>query len=321
MVYTKRQYCEYVDKLIKMGISPSVLLISDVIRLVTEDETKGQYDFSTDNIVAGSDGELIKINTSSSTIEIYNSIQDDYYSLRVYDIDTGELLPDGELSCSSKWVDSLKLYGEEKYYELLDLEVNDFSKVYAKKTRLLEEISIKNRNNANDYTRSRISETNIKEKLLNFSKKYSKRFEYINEAVSKMVFYIDDAVSKKANEQEFNSPNLSEETNKIITRKLYSVRLREESEAYSRISEAPVMDIIEEYKAYKTPKTDKIAKGYIKLSSKVNNILYPFIYSRVQFLGNQTSGEEFEQIEKTFQLLLLQRRNELDSNDLGEFDE
>lgn len=321
MVYTKKQYSDYVDKLIKKGISPTVLMIGDVIRLVTEDETRGRYDFSTDNIVAGPDGELIKINTCSGIVEIYNSIQEDYYSLRVYDIDTGELLPDGELGCSSKWIDSLKLYGEEKYYELLDLEKNDYSKEYSKKTRLLEEIRIKNRKNANDYTRSRLSETNLRQRLLDFASKYSRRFEYLNEAISKMVFYIDDATAKRAKEQEFNSPNLSKETNDIITRKLYSVRLKEESEAYSRISEAPVMEIIEEYKAYKTPKTDKIAKKYIKISSKVNDILYPFIYSRVQFLDNQTSGEEFEAIEKSFQLLLLKRRDELDERGLGGFDE
>ena len=319
MVYTRKQYCEYADKLIKKGISPTIVAVSDVIRLLTEDEERFGYSFNTDNIVAGPNGELIKINTRDNIVEIYNSIMNDYYSLRVYDIDTGELLPDGELSNNSNWVDSLNMYGEEKYYELIDLEYNDFSKEYGDKDRDYNEIDIRNREVYNDYTRTRIKETNIRQRLYDFSLKYSRRYNYVSEAISKILLYIDDANSKRAKITEFKSPKLTLETNQIISRKIYQDRLREESEAYSRISEAPIMDIIEEYKAYHTPKTDKIAKKYIKLSSKVNDILYPFITSRIQLLSKQTNAEDFEELERKHQYKFLKRRNELDKTGLGGF--
>ena len=321
MVYTRKQYCEYADKLIKKGVSASIVVISDVIRLLTEDEERFGYTFNTDNIVAGANGELIKINTKDGIIEIYNSIMNDYYSLRVYDIETGELLPDGELSSSSNWVDSLTMYGEEKYYELLDLEADDFSKEYREKDRDFNEIDIRNREIYNDYTKTRLKETNIRQRLFDFSQKYSRRYNYVAEAVNKILLYIDDANSKRARIVEFKSPKLTLETNQIISRKIYQVRLREESEAYSRISESPIMDIIEEYKAYKTPKTDKIAKKYIKLSSKVNDILYPFIASRIQLLSKQTNAEEFERLERKHQIKFLKRRNELDKRGLGGFND
>lgn len=319
MVYTTKQYGEYADKLIKKGISPSIVIISDVIRLLTEDEERFGYTFNTDNIVSGPYGELIKINTRSGIIEIYNSIMDDYYSLRVYDIETGELLPDGELSCSTNWVDSLTMYGEEKYYGILDLQNNDFSKEYGDKDKDYNEIDISNREIYNDYTRTRLKETNIRQRLYDFSQKYARRYNYVGEAVNKIILYIDDAISKRAKIPKFSSPKLSLETNEIINRKLYQVRLREESEAYSRISEAPIMEIIEEYKAYKTPKTDKIAKKYIKLSSKINDILYPFIFSRIQLLSKQTNVEDFERLERKHQIKFLKRRNELDKRGIGGF--
>ena len=319
MVYTRKQYCEYADKLIKKGISPSIVIISDVIRLLTEDEERCGYTLNTDDIVAGPEGELIKINNRDGIVEIYNSIINDYYSLRVYDIETGELLPDGELSNSNSWVDSLSMYGEEKYYELLDLEVNDFSKIYGDKDKEFNEIDIKNREVYNEYTRKRIRETGIRQRLFDFSQKYARRYNYVGDAVKKILLYIDDACAKKATVTEFNSSKLPVETNQIISRKLYQIRLREESEAYSRISEAPMMDLVEEYKAYKTPKTDKIARKYIKLSSKVNDILYPFISSRIQLLGKQTSAEEFEKLEKKYQYRFLKRRNELDKKGIGGF--
>ena len=68
MVYTRKQYCEYADKLIKKGVSASIVVISDVIRLLTEDEERFGYTFNTDNIVAGANGELIKINTKDGII-------------------------------------------------------------------------------------------------------------------------------------------------------------------------------------------------------------------------------------------------------------
>ena len=321
MVYTTKQYGEYANKLIKKGISPTIVRINDVIRLLTEDEERFGYSFNTDNIVSGPNGELIRINTRTGIVEIYNSIIDDYYSLRVYDIETGELLPDGELNGSSNWVDSLNMFGEEKYYELLDLEENDFSKEYGDKDKDFNEIDIRNREIYNDYTRTRLKETNIRQKLFDFSNKYSRRYNYVKEAIDKIILYIDDATSKRAKIEEFKSPKLTPETNEIICRKIYHVRLREESEAYSRISEAPIMDIIEEYKAYKTPKTDKIAKKYIKLSSKVNDILYPFIASRIQLLGKQTNAEDFEQLERKHQIKFLKRRNELDKRWVGGFNE
>ena len=219
MVYTTKQYKDYVDRLIKKGVSPSVVIIGDVIRLLTEDEDRGTYDFTTDNIVAGPNGELIKINTRSNIVEIYNSIQEDYYSLRVYDIDTGELLPDGELGSNVNWLDSLKMFGEEKYYELLDLEYNDFSKQYSEKSRDYDEIDIRNREIYNDYTRTRLRETNIRQRLLDLSNKYSRRYNYVSEAINKIVFYIDDATSKRAKMNSFKSPKLSFETNQIISRK------------------------------------------------------------------------------------------------------
>ena len=317
MVYTTKQYGEYADKLIRKGISPSIVIISDIIRLLTEDEDKKDFTLNTDDIVAGPEGELIKINNKNGIVEIYNSIMTDYYSLRVYDIATGELLPDGELSNTSSWVDALSMYGEEKYYELIDLEYNDFSKVYSYKDKACDEIDIKNREVYNNYSRTRIRETGIRQRLYDFLQKYNKRYNYVGEAVNKILHYINDAISKRAKIVEFKSPKLSVETNQIISRKLYQIRLREESEAYSRISEAPIMELVEEYKAYKTPKTDKIAQKYIKLSSKVNDILYPFIASRIQLLSKQTSAEECDAIEKTFQQKLLRRRYELDKRGIG----
>ena len=317
MVYTTKHYGKYADKLIKKGISPTIVCISDVIRLLTEDEERCGYCFNTDNIVAGPEGELIKINTRDGIVEIYNSIMSDYYSLRVYDIATGELLPDGELSSSSNWVDSLNMYGEEKYYELLDLESNDFSKEYREKDRDFNEIDIRNREIYNDYTRTRLKETNLRQRLVEFSNKYSRRYNYVAEAMNKIILYIDDATSRRAKIEEFKSSKLRPETNEIISRKLYQIRLMEEAEAYSKISEAPIMEIIEEYKAYMTPKTDKIAKKYIKLSTKVNDILYPFITSRLQLLGKQTNAEDFERLERKHQIKFLKRRNELDRRDWG----
>lgn len=315
MLYLKEKYRDYADSLIKKGISPTIVKVGNIIRLLTEDENAFNYDFSTKNIVSGPFGELIKVDRKQGIVEIYNSIMDDHYSLRVYDIDNGKLLPDGELYSYYSEYESKDLYGEEEYNYLLDLEKNDFYDCHRTINRDKDNLNIERLELTNKIDREKSKD--LKVKLLELTKKYCNRHDRINDGIAKIISYIEEAYSVHYGTKEFTSNELDSETVEIINRQIYLDSLREESEAFSKISIIPITDIIAEYKAYNAPGTDKIVEKYINISRKISTILDTFIYNRIYVRKRLKSSEEIDQMTEKHRKLLLKRRDELDN--LGGF--
>ncbi len=318
MLNIKETYRDYANNLIKKGISPSIIVSSDIIKLLTEDEDRMDYNFKTDNIISGPYGDLIRINKEQGIIEIYNSItvekysdyKEYYYSLKLFDLETGDLLSDGELGYYSSTLEAIDLYGEEEYEYLDNLEKNDFSDVHRLISKDKDEYNINRLELSNELARVKLKD--LREKLFNVAKIYCKGCDHIVRGIGKIVSNIDDAYKKHSEIKEFRSLELDEETIQIINRKLYLDGLKEESEAYSRISIFPITDIIKEYKEYNAPVTDKIANKYIKISRKIAEVLDPFSYYRCKIRNHQKSMEEIEEMFEKHRVLLLKRRDELD---------
>lgn len=325
MINIKKEYQRYTRDLIRKGVSPSIVCISDVIRLVTEDEDKACYNFNTDNIVSGPFGELIKVNDEKGIVEIYNSIMDGFFSLKIYDLETGEMLPDGELGKEYSFYDSIDFFGYDEYQNLMDYVDNDFSQCHREIQLDKNKINISRLELSNKLAREKLKELKLKEKLLEVAKKSCKRYDYVNEALGdalgKIMANIDDAYNKHSEMKAFDSKILDEETIEIINYGLYLNRLTEESNAYSKISILPMTDVISSYIAYNTPKTKKIARKLIRISKKVSCILDPFIYSRIDVRNHLLNSSDIDRMSEKHKRLLLRRRDELDkSNTWGSYE-
>lgn len=318
MINIRKEYQKYAYSLIKKGVSPSIVCIADIIQILTEDDS-GKYNFNTDNIISGANGELIRIDNKNGIIEIYNSFMDDYFTLKLYDIETGELLDDGELGKEVNSFKSIVLYGYDVYESILDKIENDFSDCNREISKDRDNINIKMLELTNRLAKSKL--LGLKDRVLKVANKYCKRNDYINVGVDKIIANINDAYHKHSQIKEFKSSCIEQETVDIINRKLYLDGLKEESEAYSKISIFPITEIIEEYQAYKAPKTDKIAKKYIFISNKINEVLRPFCDFRVDIRSHLLNSDEIEEISEKHRKLLLKRRDELDeANTWGLYD-
>ena len=311
MINIGKEYEKYTNALIKKGVSPSIVCVGDVIRLLTEDEDELRYNFNTDNIESGPNGELIKINIKKSTIEVYNSIMDNYFSLRVYDMDTGKLFDDGELGKEYTDYYSIKLYGEELFNNIEDKVINDYSDCYRIMNKDKEDINIKMLEMTNKLAHPKL--TGLRERVINISKKYCKGDPVITSAVGKIIEQIDEAYYKHSTFKKFFSLEMDEEMVEIINRNIYLQSLKEESETYSKISIFPITELIEEYKAYKVPKTDKLAKKYLLISKKINEALNPFFEYRVDVRNHLFTSKDIDELSKNHTKMLLKRRDELDN--------
>lgn len=314
MLYNRNDYVKYASDLLKKGINPSIVVIGDIIRLLTEDDDKLDYNFNTDNIVSGQGGELIKINKEKGTIEIYNSIIDNFFTLKVYDLETGKMFDDGELGKEVYDLESINLFGEEGYEYLLNYIDNDFSDCNRMISQDREEINIQMLELTNKLSKSKLKQNDIRGKIVKIAKKHCKNNNYLLETIGIIVNNIDNALDKHSDIKEFNSPVLSNETVDIINRKLYYLGLKEESEAYSKISIWPITEIIQEYRAYHTPKTDKIADHYLFVSKKINEVLSSFENYRVDIRGHLLSSNDIDRMSEKHSKLLLKRRDELDNS-------
>ena len=319
MINIKETYSKYAHDLYQKGVNPDIIVVSDIIKILTEDDEKFKYDFSTDNIISGPFGELIKINRKKGTVEIYDSytVESDYglkeynYSVRIFDLNTGLLFEDGELSSVSTNYESILLYGEDEYNYLSQLSNEDFSAYQREVSLDMDEIDIRRLEQANKAARDKVK--GLKDKLFKTAKKYCKKYDYINEGITKIIENIDIAYRKHSEMKSFSSPDLDEDIVNIINRKLYLEELTEESEAFSKISIFPITEIIEEYKAYHTPKTDKLAKKYIFISRKIAEVLDPFIYFRIDFRNHQMSSKDISKMHNNHYKKLIKRRDELDA--------
>lgn len=320
-------YHNYANELYKKGICPDIIVVKDIIKLLTEDEDSLKYNFSTKNIISGPYGELIKINKEKGTIEIYNSYtieRDDYlkeynYSLRIFDLETGLMFPDGELGNLSTSTDSIDLYGEETFDYIDELSINDFSDFHRRSFMEDELLDIKRLEFANQSSRGKVLD--LKEKIFKVAKKYCKRNDFINDGIAKIICNIDNAYTKHLEKKLFSSSILDNKIVETINNKLYLDFLKEENEAYSKISITPIIDIIEEYKAYHTPKTDLIAKKYINISKKISEVLDPFIFYRINIRNHQMSSKDINELYQKRHKALIKRRDELDGTNTWGLDE
>jgi hypothetical protein len=322
MINKKETYEKYAHELYKKGINPDILVVADIIKILTEDDVNFKYNFNNNNIISGPFGELIRINYRDNILEIYDSytvegddkFKEYNYSLRLFDLNTGLLCDDCKLYSYSNQMESISLYGLEEFKRLDFLSKEDFSPYEREIFLDREDIDIKRLESSNRAARNKVKE--LKGKLFKVSKRYCKKNDYILEGVNKIINMIDNAYSKHAEVRTFDSPILDQDTIDMINKKLYLDKLSEESEAFSKISILPITEIIEEYKAYHTPKTDKIAKKYILISRKIAEVLDQFIYFRIDFRKHQISAKEIDEMMETRYKKLIKRRDELDNGDL-----
>ena len=316
MTYSRKAYQLFADKLLEIGVSPLVVSVGELVKLVTEAESSQVFTLSTNNLVAGADGELIKINTKTGYVEVYNAIQDGHFTVKLFDLETGRF--EGEHGVDTNWGKSTELYGYDKYNELLEKERNDFSSCFREFAMKADNLAIRNRELSNMLARDKIKSLRVKEGVLEVAKKYCKIYDYANRPIAEILFNIDDALKKRAKLQPFFTRELRTETDTIISRKLYLIRLNEEAEAYSRISELPMMALIEDYKSFHAKKTDRMAKRCIKISKNIRSVIDPFCRFRADVRELQICPEEIEQMREERDRALLLRRNELDKKGVWE---
>lgn len=315
MQNSKKMYKDYVEGLLKRGISPEVISISDVIKLCTEDDEDCKYDFSLDNIISGPNGELIKINKFRDTIEIYNSIMEDYFTVRVYSLETGKLFDDGVMGYDTTFVDSVALYGVDTNNYINNLINNDFCEYNREVLKDRDNINIKILELCNRLSKSKLND--LKENILKVKKRYCKKKDYINDGIDTIINNIDIASKKHSEIKKFKSNELDEGTVEIINRKLYLDDLTEESLAYSKITIFPIVDIINEYKAYKTPKTDKLVKKYNFILGKVYDELNKFYDYRIDIRSHLVNSKDITEMSKRHRSLYLRRKKEINDNQRG----
>lgn len=310
MINTKKEYQKYADKLLDKGISPAIVSIAEVIKILTLDEEKFDYDFNTNNIVSGADGELIRIDRENGTVEIYNCFIEDFFSLKVYDLETGKIFEDGTLYMDIDRYDSIDLFGYDKYLYFGDCIIRDYSDCYREINRDKEEIDIHMLELYNKLSKSKLM--NLKENLLKVAYRYCKKDTNMNKGVGKILSDIDTAYHMHSKPKQFHSDELDIEMVEIINRNLYLNSLKEESYAYSKISILPIIDVIEEYKAYKTSKTDKLVKKYIFISKKLNEVLSPFSDYRIELRNSLVNSKDINRMEQKHKKILINRKNEID---------
>ena len=308
-------YKDYADGLLKKGITPEIISIADVIKLCTEDQDDNKYDFNLDNIVAGPNGELIKINRYRDTIEIYNSIMDNYFTVRVYSLESGLLFDDGIMGYETSPIDSIMLYGINEYNKINLLVGNDFSEYNREVVKDRDNINIKILEFSNKLSRTRLTE--LKENIIKIKKKYCKRNDFINPGIDTVINNIDFAYKKHSDIKKFKSDILDEDTKEIINRKLYLDGLKEESSAYSQITIFPIVEIINEYKEYNAQKTDKLVKKYNIILNKVYEELNKFYNFRIDLKNHLVDSNDINEMSKKHRMLYLKRMRQLNDNNLG----
>lgn len=313
MINIRGEYKKYIKTLISKGVCPSILLVGDIIKLLTEDEDDVKYNFNTDNIESGPMGEIIRVNIKNGTVEIYNSIMENYFSLRVYNINTGKIFEDGELYSEYSTFYSKNLLGDEIFAYVENHMANDYMDCNRIMSIDKENINIKMLELTNRLSHAKLLD--LKERLLNAAKKYCKDDVVISAGVGKIVENIDSAYYMHSQFKKFESEELDEETTEIINRNIYLQNLKEESEAYSRISIFPITEIIEEYKAYNAKKTDKLAKKYTYISRKINEVLSPFCEYRVDVRNHLLTTKDIDEMNENHLKLLIKRSNELENKD------
>ena len=308
-------YKDYIEDLIGKGIDPNLIEMSDVLRLCTEDEETCSYDFSTDNIISGPFGELIKIDYRSNKAIVYYTDIEDIYSIFEVDLSTGKIIGeigdldtlfDDQIFSQERNVHTDKLFlGSDLYEMIKDDEKYDYSPVYrtVNKDYLEDEINVMKKQNQ----LSRLKLPKIKKEL----EPYLNDF-YCHDAVRKIIDRINDALEYKEEIKEFKSVELEPEMAKIIALKLKRDSLKKESEMFSRIDAFPLVDLILEYEAYNAPKTDKIANKITKVYNEVYSILSKYYDYRIDLINKKSEFSNQDKLKSKHTLLLLKRFNEIE---------
>lgn len=315
MQNSMKLYKDYADGLLKKGVSPEIICIADVIKLCTEDQDDCKYDFNLDNIVAGPNGELIKINKYRDTIEIYNSIMDNFFTVRVYSLESGLLFDDGVMGYETSPIDSIMLYGINEFNKLNLLIGNDFCEYNREVIKDRDNINTKILEFSNKLSRSKLTE--LKENIYKIKKKFCRRNDFINPGIDTVISNIDSAYKKHSEIKKFKSEELSDETKEIINRKLYLDGLKEESLSYSQITIFPIVEIIKEYKEYNAKKTDKLVKKYNIILNKVYEELNKFYNFRIDLKNHLVDSNDINEMSKKHKMLYLKRMKQLKDNNIG----
>lgn len=307
-------YKDYIEKLIVKGINPNLIEMSDVLRLCTEDEETCSYDFNTDNIVSGPMGELIKIDYKNNKAIVYYTDIEDVYSFFEVDLTTGSVIGeigdlddlfDDQIFSQERNIFTDRLFlGSELYDLIKNKEKYDYSSVYrtVSKDYLQDEINVRKKQNE----LSRLKLPKLKKKLEPFLNDF-----YCHDAVRRIIDKIDNAFEYKE-DKEFKSIELDDEMTEIIALKVKRDSLKKESEMFARIDAFPLVDLMLEYKAYNSPKTDKIASKITKVYNEVYSILNNYFNYRIDLINNEEEFSNQNSLKSKHTLLLLKRFNEIE---------
>lgn len=307
-------YSIYAEGLLKKGICPENL-DGDIIKLCTEDQEKCTYDFSLDNIVAGPAGELIKIYEDRDTVEIYNTLVENSYNVKIFSISTGKSLEDGGIWVDTNEIDSITLFGYDTFNRINNMVGVDYSECLRSINEDRDMLDLRMLEFKADDLRPRLS--TLKENLNKILRKNCRKDDAICEGINELIRYIDEANKIHSSLKQIKTSELSKEMQDIINRKLKMDNLRREVEMESKISMTPINSILEEYAAYKTPKTNKLLKKFTYISMKVADAIRPFESRRIYLSEHLVGSEKTKKIENRKKELILQRKRELESNTWG----
>ena len=317
MKKNRDKYMAYIKGLLKKGVCPENLL-GDIIRLCTEDDEKGTYDFDLSKIIAGPDGEIIKIDEEKDSVEIYYSLIENTYCIKAFCLSTGESYSDSTMWFKTSVDASTDLYGEDVYKLLTDYVGGDFGAYYREVEKdnyeLDENVLVLRTNSLRDYLYK------IKSELLIIMKKNCRKKDPINDGIIELIRYVEEAKNAHCEIKQFKTKELQDDMLEIINRKLKVDGLRRESQLQSKISIIPITNIIEEYDAYGTPKTRKMVIRFTKISVKVAKVLQDFELRKIELASLLMDSKKKKRMDSKHRAMKLQRKKELEEpSDFGGF--
>ena len=317
----KEEFGKYMYKLLGKGIDPHNLY-PDIVSECVEDDKECIYDFSGKNILAGANGEVIKVLPKEGIIKVYDSIEiedhdysNEYINLRIFDIKTGQILPDGDLSKEANFTETIDFFGIEKYFKLKEyIDTGDYSQEYREMSNVddLDDITKLSFYNLFSRNRANILRTKLSEKMHICIKKYNiDKDDPLNESFRKIISNIDNANNICNKLVLFNTNLLCKETVDSINNRLKKLNLIEEQYAYSKIDLFPIQDLIEEYKCYCTPKTNEMVKKYIQVLKDLYGPIDSYAKSRIYIRNALTFSEDKKEERNKRNKMIKKRKKEI----------